>query len=263
MAKRIPFRHKRKEAPQWVFPWRRLGESRFPKWFATLLVGAAFTFLVTSVRIRVTPPTPWAARKASVIQIIDDAQGRDLSQRAREGGPFPSRFVPEEWPEIAAMQDAAFEAARSSPPAYVPTLRDLPEKELPPVLLVAKGEPVLPKRKPAGKTAAPPALLKLAPVLRPLSGISPASMPATLPRFEGVVTDKMTAEPWWRFLLRLDASGNVLDCASLTGGNEADPQPLEDWLRRVSFNPEPAKPARWIAVEVGFINQAANGPDAR
>ena len=34
MAKRVSIKHKRKEAPEWVFPWRRLGESPFPKWFA-------------------------------------------------------------------------------------------------------------------------------------------------------------------------------------------------------------------------------------
>lgn len=263
MAKRVPFSAKRKEAPEWVFPWRRLGEAAIPKWFALLAVGGAFAFLVTSVRIRVTPPTPWAARKASVIQISDNAEGRALTQRAREGGPFPSRFEPAEWPEVAAMQEAAFGSARWTPPPYVPKLRDLPEKGVQPVSPATMGEAVLPKRKPSTETAAAAVKTKLAPVLRPLSGIATPAMPAKLPPFPGEVTDKMTAEPWWRFLLRLDASGNVLDCASLTGGNEADPQPLEDWLRRIPFNPEPSKPARWIAVEVGFSNQAADGTDAR
>ena len=72
----------------------------------------------------------------------------------------------------------------------------------------------------------------------------------------------MTAEPW-HFLVRLDAAGNVMDCVSLAGEAEGDAAPLEAWLRRVSFNPEPKKPSRWIAVGVGFTNQAADGSDAR
>ncbi len=87
-------------------------------------------------------------------------------------------------------------------------------------------------------------------------------MPRELPPFDGAVDATMTAEPW-RFLVRLDAAGNVQDCVSLAGGDEAGPSPLEDWLRRVPFNPEPAKPSRWIAVGVGFTNQPADGPDAR
>lgn len=262
MGKRVSIRHMRKEAPEWVFPWRPLGESRFPKWFATLLVGAAFAFFVTSVRIHVTPPTPWAARKASVIQVTDDAESRALTLRAREGGPFPSRFEPSEWEGDAALEQAAFEATRWSPPPYVPVLRDLPKETPPPMSLAAKGEPVLPKRRPEPVAAPVSVNLKLAPVLVPLSGITAAAMPGKLPPFDGAVDATMTAEPW-RFLVRLDAAGNVQYCISLAGGDEAGPSPLEDWLRRVLFKPEPAKPARWIAVGVGFANQPADGTDAR
>ena len=77
---------------QWVFRWRPLRQPLLPKLFALALVGAGFAFLVTSVRVRVKALEKSTPRKASVIYLRDDAQGRALSLRAQEGGPFPSRF---------------------------------------------------------------------------------------------------------------------------------------------------------------------------
>jgi len=99
-------------------------------------------------------------------------------------------------------------------------------------------------------------------VLYPLSGIAADSLPRDLPPFDAPVDAAAAAEPW-RFLLRLDAAGAVIDCVSLSGGEVAGAAALDDWLRRVSFPPEPAMPERWIAVGVGFSNQAANGPATR
>ena len=262
MAKRVSIRHKRRAAPDWVFPWRPLGVSPLPKWLAILLVGGAFAFLLTSVRVRVSPPTPWAPQKASVIHASDDAVGRALTLRAREGGPFPSRFEPSEWEGAAAMVQTALESARWTPPPYVPALRELPAEAAPAMRLAAKGESVLPKRRSGALAPRISVKLKLAPVLVPRSGISVESMPRELPSFDGLVDEKITAETW-HILVRLDAAGNVQDCVSLAGAARADPSPLEDWLRRVSFNPEPTKPSRWIAVGLGFTNQPIDGTDAR
>jgi hypothetical protein len=55
----------------------------------------------------------------------------------------------------------------------------------------------------------------------------------------------------------------VIDCVSLTGGDEAGAPALESWLRGVSFHTESAKTSRWIAVGVGFINQTTDGTNAR
>jgi hypothetical protein len=226
------------------------------------LVVAAFGFLLTSVRIRVTPPTPWAAHKASVIHVGNDAVGRALTLRAKEGGPFPSRFVPSEWEGTAALEQAAADATRWTPPPYSPVLRDLPDKTTASLRLASQGMPVFPERKRAPAPAPPAITLKPTPVLQPLSGISPQEMPRELPAFEGVVDDAMDAEPW-RFLLLMDASGNVLECVNLAGGDEAGPSPIESWLRRVTFNVKPGNHSRWISVSVGFTNQPAHGPDAR
>ncbi len=262
MGKRVSMRHKRKAAPEWVFPWRRTGESRIARGFAILFVGAGFAFLLTSVRIRVSPPTPWAAHKASVILVGDDADGRALTLRAKEGGPFPSRFVPSEWEGAVALERAAAETTRWTPPPYVPVLRDLPDEATGGMRLASRGEPVFPER-PRPPAVAPSAVtLKPTPFLQPLSGISSQEMPGQLPAFEGAVDDSMASESW-RFLLRLDAGGNVQECVNLAGGDEAGPSPMENWLRRVSFNAKPGSNARWISVSVGFTNQPANGPDAR
>lgn len=262
MAKRVSIKHKRREAPVWVFSWQRLGESPFSRWFATLLVAAGFTLLLTSVRIRVFPPVSLAASKASVIHVLNDAEGRALTLRAREGGPFPSRFELSDWEGAADLERAAFEAARWSPPPYAPVLRDLPEEVVPRLRLSTKGGAVLPERRSPRGAGPAGAKATLAPVLYPLSGISAAEMPRDLPRFDGAVDATVTAEPW-RFLVRLDSGGNVKECVSLAGGDEAGPSPLEVWLQRVSFNPAPAVPSRWIAVGVGFTNQSSDGTDAR
>jgi hypothetical protein len=263
MAKRVSMRHKRREAPEWVFPWRGRRDSPFPKAFAILLAGGAFAVLLTSVRIRVAAPVAWAGHKAAVIQVLDDAEGRALTLRATEEGPFPSRFEPSEWEWAAATERDAYQAARWRPEPYAPALRDLPDADAPsPLQLAAPGEAVLPDRHPSPAPARPIEKSALFPALYPLSGITASSLPGELPPFGGPVDPAMAAESW-RFLLRLNAAGRVLDCVSLSGGNEAGASALEDWLRRVSFHPEPAKPTRWIAVGVRFSNQPADGTDAR
>jgi hypothetical protein len=262
MAGRVSIKPQRIPAPQWVFNWLPLRQSSFPTAFAILTVGGGFAFCLNSVRIRVDPPTPWATHKASIIHITDDADGRTLSLRAREGGPFPSRFEPSEWESATTIEQAAFQVAHRGPPPYVPVLRNLPTKRIPPVTLAAKGESTLPKLTPEFLATPLSPILKLAPVLYPLSGIPLTAMPHTLPPFDDAVNVAMTAEPW-RFLLKLDSAGNAQDCVSLTGGDEAGPPPLVAWLLHVPFPPEPAKPVRWIAVGVGFTNQPADGPDAR
>lgn len=259
MARRVSIRHKRREAPEWVFPWRPRGESYFPKFLALAFVTVLFTLLVTSVKIQVTVPTPWAARKAAVILAANDAEGRALTLRAREGGPFPSRFEPTEWEVLKDMEKSAFAETRWTPTAYEPSLRYLPEKPLRLPLLVDQDEAVLPKR------TTPPAKVpsaqnrRLSPVIEPLSGVDRAAIPQLLPPFESVVDAELTSETW-RFLVRLGAAGNVEECAALTGGDEKRQMLLSKWLRRVVFK-EDAKPARWIAVAVSFSNQPLTPAD--
>jgi hypothetical protein len=262
MGKPSSRQHLHQGAPEWVFQWRQSMGSPLHKWVAILMVGGGFAFFLTSVRIRVVPPTPWATHKASVIHVTDDAEGRMLTLRAREGGPFPSRFEPSAWDGAAAMERSAFEAARWTPPAYIPELRNLPDEVTPPVPLAVKGERILPKLRPESVAAPVAVKLRPTPELYPLSGITAAAMPRELPPFDGAIDAPLAAEPW-RFLIRVDAAGNVRDCVSLAGGDDAGPSPLVAWLRRVSFPAEPAKPARWIAIGVGFANQPADGPDAR
>jgi hypothetical protein len=259
MARRFSMKHKRMEAPDWVFPWRRPRGPQWPFFIALAISGAVFALLLSSVRIRVSPPVSWAAAKASVIRALDDVDGRALTLMAREGGPFPSRFDPTEWEgETGREPDLA---ARWQTPPYLPALRDLTQKE-PAVVSrwTSPRGPVLPTRKPA--QVVPRTLEKRSPqpVLYPLSGIDAASLPHELPHFDAIVDPAMAAEPW-RFLLRLGASGEVLDCFPLAGGDEAGPSVLDGWLRRVSFQADPAQATRWIAVAVGFTNSPADGTD--
>lgn len=262
MGKRVSIKHKRAEAPEWVFRWRRPGNPALAKWIAVLVTAGLFALLLTVVRVRVSSPIRWAAPKAAAIYVSDDAEGHALALRAREGGPFPSRFLPSRWEGAAALEQAVFEAARWTPPPYVPVLRDLPENAPEPLQLAARGEPVLPKRRPASAGVPAPVKLTPAPVITPLSGIRTDQIPRDLPPL-GVPMDAAMTQQTWRFLVRLDALGHVRDCVSLAGGDEAGLPPIGTWLRQVTFNPEPGNPSRWIAVGVGFINQpATDGTDA-
>ncbi len=262
MGKRVSIKHKRKEAPEWVFNWRQPGNSGLAKWLAVLVTGGLFSLLLTGVQIRLSSPVKWAAPKAMAIYVGHDAEGRALALRAREEGPFPSRFLPSQWEGTAALEQAVFGAARWTPPPYVPVLRDLPEEAVTPARLAASGEPVLPRRRPSPTETPLPGEVVLTPVISPLSGIRSDEIPRELPPFGGPVDAAMTTGIW-RFLVRLDAAGHVWDCVSLAGGDEAGPSPMEIWLRRVSFTPDPAKPSRWFAVAVGFANQpTAHGTDA-
>lgn len=261
MARRVSMKHKRQAAPEWVFPWRGVRQSPLPKIMAVLVTGGVFAVFFSSVRIQVAAPTPWITHKAAMIQVLDDAKGRALTLQAREGGPFPSRFEPSEWEWVAAIEQEVYQ--RWQPEPYVPVLRELPDPDaVRPLLLATRGEPVLPDRRALARVA--PSMEKpvLAPVLYPLAGITAESLPRELPPFDVAVDAAMAAEPW-RFLLRLNPGGGVIDCVSLSGGEVAGAAALSDWLRRVSFPPKPATAERWIAVGLGFSNQAADGPAAR
>lgn len=264
MGKRISIKQKRREAPEWVFHWRRQpGNPALSKWLAVVVAGGLFALVLTAVRVSVSPPVKWAAPKAAVIYTNDDAEGRALAQRAREGGPFPSRFLPFEWEGAAAVEQTILEAARWTPPPYVPSLRGLPDAPPPPLRLAARGEPVLPTRRPASAATPVPVKTILVPVIYPLSGIQQSEFPMDLPPIPDRVDATMSTGTW-RFLVRLDSSGHVWDCVSLADGDEAGTSLLEGWLRLLKFSSAPNEPSRWIAVGVGFANQpAADATDAR
>jgi hypothetical protein len=246
--------------PEWVFPWRG-GDKQafFPRLVAVAIVGGAFTFLITTVRIQVDSPEKSTPRKASVIYLRDDAQGRALTLRAREGGPFPSRFEMSQWQGLPELEAAALDAARFQPPPYAPVLQDLPpENPMRPLELAAKGQSYFPERTSPPVTLPDLPQMKITPVLYPLSGVAAESVPP----FEAVV-DSAMASASWRFLVRLNADGSVAECVSLEKGGEAGAPELEKWLHRLMFKADPAKSSRWIALGVGFSNLPTDGPDAR
>jgi hypothetical protein len=249
---------------QWVFRWRPLKQPLLPKLFGLALVGAAFVFLVTSVRIRVTALEKSTPRKASVIYLRDDAQGRALTLKAQEGGPFPSRFALSQWDGMARLEAAAIEAVRFQPPRYDPKMRDLPPDDaVEPLVLAVKGERFFPIRPSAPDQVPESGRFRLAPVLYPLSGIPGEALPVALPSFDAAVDVAMSSASW-RFLIRLNSEGGVVECVSLEKGGEAGALELEKWLHRIQFKPESGRPFRWIAVGVGFTNQpVADGTDAR
>lgn len=245
-----------------VFRWRPIKSPWIPKLLAVAFAGVAFALLMT-LRIRVDVPEKLSPQRAAVIFLGDDAQGRALTLRAQEGGPFPAKFKLSQWEGLADLERGAMEAARFQPKPYVPPMQELPkENQLQSLELAAKGQSFFPTRSSASAGSTAPAKLKLAPVLYPLAGISHESMPSGLPAFDAAVDGEL-ASASWRFLVRLNPEGGVMECVSLEKGGEAGAPELEAWLHRIQFKPDPGKSSRWIAVGVGFTNQPADGTDAR
>ncbi len=247
---------KLKGTPEWLFHWRGISGPLIPKLLALALIIGLFTFLL-SLKIRLKLPEKTIPRKASVIYLSDDAQGRALTLRAREGGPFPSRFEPVNWQGLSALELAGMDAARLLPKVYSPEMRDLPDSnQLRPFTLVVQGESFFPMR-PKPQNAGPePVKLKLAPVLYPLAGISQENLPRQLTPLNLPIDSKISSISW-RFLLRLNADGVVGECISLEKGDEKAAAELEAWLKRIQFQPDPAQPSRWISLGLGFTNQPA------
>ncbi len=260
MEGRVSIQSKRKEAPAWVFSWKPLGRPLSARWLPFFLVAGFFAMMLAYLRVQVIPPKPWSAQKASMIHASDDEQGLALALRAREGGPFPSRFEPQSWSGAAEMEQALVAAGRPEPAPYVPALRGLVHVPLPSkVSLAAEAQPMWPKRVPADLSAIPTPTLRPTPVVYPLSAVAGVEIVGKLPAFTPAVDVAMAAESW-RFLMQLDADGNVLECVSLAGGDQPGLISLTSWLRTISFKPDPKKTSRWIAVGVGFTNQVANEP---
>lgn len=243
----------------WVFRWRPLGSPLIPKFIAVVVSGLGFALLVTTVRIRLVLPEKSSPRKASLIFLGDDLQSRSLAMRAREGGPFPTRFELSDWDGLAETEARAMDAIRYQPPSYVPVLQALPEKnQVQPLTLALRGHAFFPERKSTPHTPPDVSNLKLAPVIYPLSGTAVKILPDELPPFQGPV-DAVMAGVSWRFLLRVDGQGGVTECASLAKGAEPAADSLEAWLRRLKFKPEPSKQVRWLALGIGFTNQPIDG----
>jgi hypothetical protein len=241
--------------PQWIFPWREREFPIFPKICAFVLVGLVAAGWFACVRLKVTTPAPMVPRKAALIYLTDDAQGRALAQRAQEGGPFPSRFGPTQWAGMAALENEAFASIRQNRTAYLPKLRELRSEE-PPPLSEPTSEPlaVFPQRLASQSQVVDSSKWALKPVLFALSGIRAEELVMTLPPFSGVINRALTSASW-RFLIHLRVTGEVQECISLEQGSGAGAGELETWLRGIRFSEAKSSSERWIAVGIGFSNQ--------
>jgi hypothetical protein len=180
--------------------------------------------------------------------------------RAREGGPFPSRFDVREWARKAGLEQNFLDTVGSETTTYMPKIRVLADRswvDFP--KLAAQGVAMLPKHEPMPEGVRNIETQRSTPVLRVLSGIRLADIPAELPAFDPVSAARLSSRDW-RFFIQLDAAGNVTECVSLSGEDDA---PLSDWLAEISFPSSANKSFRWVSVEVGFINSQSDGTGNR
>lgn len=249
--------------PEWVFRWRGMKSPILPKLFAVGITAGLFALLFSTIRINAVVLDKSAPRKASLIYLRNDVQGRALSLRAQEGGPFPSKFDPLQWPGIAEIEASVMEAVSYQPKPYTPALQDLAApNQLQLATLAAKGKAFFPKHQAAESAPMDHSALLLAPTLYPLSGVTLSALPTELPPFEAKIDGEMSAASW-RFLIHLNPEGYVLECVSLENGGQDGISPLEEWLKRIQFQPNAEKSSHWIAVGIGFTNHSADGPAAQ
>lgn len=257
MSARVSIKQKRLEAPQWIYDWRKSGRYVLRSSLATLIAAGLFAFFLITVRVRVVQPMTWAAPQASLIHVDDSVSGRMLALRAREEGPYPSRFLPSDWDAAQALESTLEEATRSAPELYVPGLRGFSDMVSERAGLAVRGEPVLPTRSLALMQQPEVRKLVMVPQLSLISGMGADELPTELPDLKLEVGDALAAQSW-HFLIRLDARGRVRDCLPMAGGEVLEPTAIERWLRQIVFRESPDVAERWIALGVGFKNQALN-----
>lgn len=263
MARKVSFRQKRLEAPEWIFRWKSPGEPLLPKLFAIFGVFAMFALVLSSVRIRAASRNPLEIRKASCILATHSGDGRALALAALENGPFPSRFEPDAWLHENHLGNPAWAALAWQPASHSSELRPLAPPHLNTNLRLAPGgEPVFPKFSPSTPPADTRGVARSPhPVLRILADLDRENSPSAAP-WTGTVDPKWLGGSW-RFLLHLDASGTVLEFLSMADGadNTVDVA-LAPWLCQHRFSPAPSNHFRWVGVAVTFENLPDHGPVA-
>lgn len=242
-----------------IFSWEARSAPQMPKIWAVVIAFGFFAFLIQSVHIRFGEPIGVAIRKGSVMQLPATYAGIDWALRAEEGGPFPSRFEPSEWAPLAAIENAAMADLQWQVPDYQPDLKALPVMDSPesPALILS-GERRFPKRPYTPTPVVGHTAMQLVPLLYPLSGLTMEELPEKLPVFE-FAEGAPGSGASMRFLLRISPSGRVTECIPLAGRTPEESK-IEVWLQAVTF---PAVTEdRWVALAVGFVNQAKDGSDA-
>lgn len=255
MANRVSMKQKRREAPEWIFSWKRRGEPVLPKLVAVGVSAAVLGGLLGFVRIQSTTPNPWGMKKASIIHVLDTPEGRALALEAREKGPLPVRFTTSDWPDLVSFENEQLARLAAKVEPYRPRLRDWESEPAGVPALAQPGAMVLPPL-PDVEVQTPPQPPGAAqPVIWPLSGLALEEVPAELPRYEGAVDAAMQADSV-RFLIQLDRDGQLLECIALSGGDTpAATASLTNWLRGIRFARKSGEGPVWAALRIRFVNQ--------
>ncbi len=261
MAHRTPTTSKPLGTPEWIYPWQRSESAFFGTLLAAVLLAGVFIFAFASIRVKIMVPKPIVPRKASLIFLTNSSEGRALALKAQEGGPFPSRFRPDQWDGMALLEAGVMATSRLPREIYVPQLKSLPEVNM---ADLRRSSPSLEMTFPKSVAATPPLQnvrkMKLAPQLYPLSGVTEQELPTTLPNFPTAIDGAIASTPW-RFLLQLGPQGQVTECLSLGKGDDPGALELRQWLSSLTFQAAETQTSRWISLGIGFTNQADDGPD--
>jgi hypothetical protein len=99
----------------------------------------------------------------------------------------------------------------------------------------------------------------LRPLLIPYTKESEQWLPSKFPAFQ-METDEKIGSADWRFILSLRKDGSVMECFSLSGGDENGLEVMIAWLKSLRFQ-EAVEQERWMGLRIEFINQRNHGTD--
>ena len=234
----------------WVFSWRRLKRPMLGQWMPLVLVGGVFVMAGMFMRVTVRRPQPWEATSATVIMAgaVDATDG--LAIKAKEGGPFPVRLELGQCGGYIEQERMVLENESLYQNRYQPKLKEIEYEQARDPFSMDQVA-MLPKR----AMKEPPAMgekkSRAKVQVASLNAVHDRLIPSELPDFEQGVEESWQGGAL-RYLLRLDASGHVVDCV---GMSQVDLKPVSEWLKQVKFVVDEKKPVEWMTVEVGFIQE--------
>jgi hypothetical protein len=226
------------------------------------LIGFAMAFSVLSVPFDFKETT--SEKTASVLFLSGQKEARFWQMKAEEEGPFPGGF------EISAVNDPLNHidigslASTDSWNPYQLEMRSLEmESSRSKERIAVQGQRVLPRIFKSAESVKtdPVAPVALIPLLIPYTRESEGWLPKDCPPIQMDRGDIGTSGDW-RFILNLQADGGVKECLALSGGSEEGLKAITTWIKGLRFQSADAG-ERWMGLRIEFLNERANGTDAK
>ena len=228
--------------PSLIFSWRRSFRRRWSMAVAVMLVIPIIFGLFAAIHVRGFSVPPGHLRRAELLVFVEDPSSRDWLDKISQQTPFPILL---EKGRIESLSASVWEEIASMKYQYVAELRDVVVPDPKPVFEKNQVLPILPEIVTAANPWTVSVNRHLQPRLKLLAQLTADDLPGTWPEYYGNVESFQGM----RYLLEIDAKGNVVSC--LAAGKEAEKRnvALENWMKSLVF-PKPERVKGWLGCEV-------------